>query len=123
VYFFDNADVLGDDGARFENLVATHLLKQLHYLEDSQGYRYELAYLRDKSGREVDFVILKDGIIQELTEAKWSDEKPSPSLQYFAERLRPLRATQIVAKLKNEFTKNKLHVCGPLEKLSNLLIP
>jgi predicted AAA+ superfamily ATPase len=26
VYFFDNADVLGDEGARFENLVATHLL-------------------------------------------------------------------------------------------------
>jgi len=53
VYFFDNGDVLGDEGARFENLVATSLIKRLHFLEDRDGYRYELRYIRDKEGREV----------------------------------------------------------------------
>lgn len=42
VYFFDNADVLAGEGERFENLVATSLLKRLHFLEDRNGYRYEL---------------------------------------------------------------------------------
>ncbi|MGD2127502.1 MAG: hypothetical protein PVG99_15595 [Desulfobacteraceae bacterium] len=32
VYFFDNADVIGDEGARFENFVATHLLKRTHFI-------------------------------------------------------------------------------------------
>ena len=50
VYFFDNADVLAGKGERFENLVATSLLKRLHFLEDRDGYRYELRYLRDKEG-------------------------------------------------------------------------
>ena len=34
VYFFDNGDVLAQEGARFENLVATSLLKRIHFLED-----------------------------------------------------------------------------------------
>src|SRR3989304_2651073 len=55
VYFFYNGDVLADEGARFENLVATHLLKRIHFLEDRDGDRYELAYVRDRDGREVDF--------------------------------------------------------------------
>jgi predicted AAA+ superfamily ATPase len=52
VYFFDNGDVIGDNGARFENLVAASLLKRLHFLEDRDGYRYHLRYIQDKEGRE-----------------------------------------------------------------------
>ena len=33
-------------------------------MEDRDGYRYELKYIRDKEGREVDFVILKEEKIQ-----------------------------------------------------------
>lgn len=51
VYFFDNQDVMGDSGARFENLVAGHLLKRLHFEEDYEGRRCELHYIRDKEGR------------------------------------------------------------------------
>ncbi len=96
VYFFDNMDVLGDDGARFENLVATHLLKRAHLLEDRDGHRCELKYVRDKEGREVDFVVVKDGVVTELIEAKLSDTDVAPSLRYYAERLRPTRALQVV---------------------------
>jgi len=114
VYFFDNGDVIGDEGARFENLIATSLLKRLHYLEDRDGYRYELRYIRDKEGREVDFVIVKDGKIEELIEAKYSDETISRSLVYYAERLKPPKATQIVANLRRPFDKGKVKITDPI---------
>ena len=114
VYFFDNGDVLGDEGARFENLVATSLLKRLHFLEDRDGYRYELRYIRDKEGREVDFVIVKEGELEELIEAKFSDENISKSLLYYAKRLNPKRATQIVATTKRPFDKNQIKVTDPV---------
>ena len=114
VYFFDNGDVIGDEGARFENLIANSLLKRLHYLEDRDGYRYELRYIRDKEGREVDFVIVKDGKIEELIEAKYSDETISRSLVYYAERLKPPKATQIVANLRRPFDKGRVKITDPI---------
>ncbi len=69
--------------------------------EDREGYRCELRYLRDKEGREIDFVILKNGDIQELIEVKYAEENVTRSLRYYVERLRPQKATQIVATLKN----------------------
>ncbi|OGQ08779.1 MAG: hypothetical protein A3G32_06365 [Deltaproteobacteria bacterium RIFCSPLOWO2_12_FULL_40_28] len=115
VYFFDNADVMGDESKRFENLVANHLLKKLHYLEDSRGYRYELNYLRDKEGREVDFVIVKEGKIEELIEVKLQDDKISNSLKYYVERLKPKIATQIVYGIKDNYSQGGIKVVGPLD--------
>jgi uncharacterized protein len=114
VYFFDNADVIGDDGARFENLVATHLLKRIHFMEDCEGHRCELRYIRDKEGREVDFIILKDGKIQELIEAKYANKNIARPLHYYADRLKPERATQIVANLRMPYKKGKISVTDPL---------
>ena len=68
-------EVTNGEGARFENLVATHLLKRLHYLEDSSGERFELRYIRDKEAREVDFVILKDRKPVCLIETKLNDDQ------------------------------------------------
>ena len=119
VYFFDNGDIIGDEGARFENLVATSLLKRLHFLEDRDGYRYELRYIRDKEGREVDFVIIKEGKLEELVEAKYSDENISKPLLYYAERLKPRKATQIVAKIKRSYDKDRVRVTDPISYFSN----
>ncbi len=119
VYFFDNGDVLGDEGARFENLVATSLLKRLHYLEDSQGYKYELRYIRDKEGREVDFAIIKEGELEELIEAKYSDDSIARSLSYYAERLNPKKAVQIVAEIKRPYDKGKIRVTDPISYFGN----
>ncbi|MBN1903793.1 MAG: ATP-binding protein [Deltaproteobacteria bacterium] len=114
VYFFDNGDVLGDEGARFENLIATSLIKRLHFLEDRDGYRYDLRYIRDREGREVDFAILKDGLLEELIEVKFSDEDISRSLSYYCERLKPINATQITANLKRPYDKNGIRVTDPI---------
>jgi len=113
VYFFDTGDPLVEEGERFENLVAASLLKKLQFLEDRDGYRFELRYLRDKEGREVDFVILKENRIEELIEVKWADENISKSLLYYAERLRPPKATQLVARLKRPYDQGKIQVRDP----------
>jgi predicted AAA+ superfamily ATPase len=114
VYFFDNADIIGDEGARFENLVASSLLKRMHFGEDRDGYRCELRYIRDKEGREVDFALFKEGVLEELVEAKYSGEEISKSLLYYANRLKAKKATQIVANLKRPFDKNGISVTDPL---------
>ena len=112
VYFFDNGDIEGDEGARFENLVATHLLKWLHWLEDHEGDRWALHYLRDKEGREVDFAITKNRTLVALVEAKLTDAEPSKSLKYYAERLRPKLAIQIVADVKKSTKKLGIAIEG-----------
>ena len=119
VYFFDNGDVLGDEGVRFENLVATSLLKRLHFLEDRDGYCYELRYIRDKEGREVDFAVIKDGHLEELIEAKYSDDSISRHLQYYAERLKPEKATQIVAKIRRPYDKGRIKIIDPISYFQN----
>lgn len=119
VYFFDNGDVLGEEGARFENLVAASLIKRLHFLEDRDGFRYELRYIRDKEGREVDFAIVKEGDLEELIEVKFSGEDISKSLTYYTERLRPKKSTQITATLKRPFDRDGIRVVDPVSYFSN----
>lgn len=47
----------------------------IHYiLNDRDGHGYELRYIRDKEGREVDFAILKEGVLEELVELNHADE-------------------------------------------------
>ncbi len=121
VYFFDNADVMDGEGARFENLIATTLLKRLHYLEDYEGYRCELRYIRDKEGREVDFAIVKDGELEELIEVKYKDEELSSSLCYYTRRLKPKQATQIVATLDRPYDKDGIHVTNPFKYFAETL--
>ena len=77
-YHFDWT-VVEDEGYRFENLVACHLLKWVHFKQDYDGMNLELRYFRDVERREVDFVILKDGIVEQLIEAKYGDENISKS--------------------------------------------
>jgi hypothetical protein len=56
-YLWDRS-LVPDRAARFENLVASHLLKLGHFLEDTEGHAVELRFLRDREGREVDFLVL-----------------------------------------------------------------
>ena len=114
VYFFDNADVRSDEGSRFENLVATHLIKRLHFLEDIEGHRMELRYIRDKEGREVDFAVVKDGTLDALIEAKYAEDTPHRPLVYYTERLGPREATQVVATLQRPHDRGRIRITDPL---------
>jgi len=88
VYFTDPGDLVERDlGARIENLVALNLQKRLHFIEDAFGDRVQLSYVRDKDGREVDFLITLKGKPLALIEVKKSFQEPDPSLLYFKEQL------------------------------------
>ncbi len=115
VYFYDNADVLGDEGARIENLVATTLLKRLQFLEDYYGFRCGLHYIRDKDKREVDFITVVNDEIDLLIEVKASDAHVSSSLKYYAEKLKPKQAVQIVGDLKRSFHQDNILVTNPMD--------
>lgn len=85
LYFRDWSRV-DDEGARFENLVACHLLKYCEWVEDTEGFMMELRYLRDTDGREVDFVVLRDGKPEFAVECKHGQRRASPACGYFRER-------------------------------------
>lgn len=114
-YFYDNADVIDTHGPRLENLVATHLLKRLHFIEDYFGYRCSLHYIRDKDGREVDFVTVIDNVVCDLIEVKESDTAVSSALKYYTKYLKPKRAVQIVGDLKWPFDQDDIHITNPVD--------
>ncbi len=74
------------DGPRFENMVASQLLKYCHWIEDTEGHSMELRYLRDADKREVDFVVLKDRKPLFAVECKSGEKSTGSALPYFAER-------------------------------------
>lgn len=57
LYLWDWSEITDNHGAKLENVVASHLLKLCHYLNDVDGHKTELNFLRDIDGREVDFIV------------------------------------------------------------------
>lgn len=96
-YHFDWTPIR-DEGARFENVVAFHLLKECHFLEDTEGLDCELRYFRDVEGREVDFVQMRDGQPTRFIECKLTDTQLAPSLVYLKRRFPAVEALQVMAK-------------------------
>lgn len=86
-----------DSGPRFENLVACQLLKYCHFLEDTQGFRMELRFLRDTDKREIDFVVLKEGRPEFAVECKTGERAVNPALFYFRDRIPIPRLYQVHA--------------------------
>ena len=73
-------------GPRFENLVASNLLKHCHRIEDQEGDRMELRFVRDAQGRELDFVVVRDGRPEFAVECKSGDRALGRNITYFAQR-------------------------------------
>jgi len=89
--------VVPEDAARFENLVACHLLKWVHFEQDTKGRDLELRYFRDVAGREVDFVVVEGRRPRLLVECKWGDAAVDRSLHYLKARFPEAQAWQISA--------------------------
>lgn len=103
-YFYDTGQVIGDPGAKLENLVACALLKEINYLADCYGQEKHLYYLRNKEGREVDFCITNNEDPALMVEVKWRDENVSPSFKIFKKSFPGVKMLQIVKELKKEKT-------------------
>jgi len=78
--------LINDPGPKFENFIACSLLKYCHFIEDKEGFKMELRFLRDTDKRETDFVVLKDGRPQFAVECKTGEKKINPAIFYFMER-------------------------------------
>ena len=87
--------IVPDPGQRFENFVASQLLKYCHLMEDTEGFRMDLRFLRDTDRREVDFVVLKEGQPIFAVECKSGEKNINPSLFYFMERTPIARFYQV----------------------------
>jgi len=97
LYLWDWSEV-PVEGARFENLIAGHLLKLAHYFHDRDGYQAEVHFLRDTVGREVDFLVAVDGKPWFAVEVKLGETDVSPALRYFREKLTIPFCYQVVQK-------------------------
>lgn len=95
VYLWDWSDIK-DEAIRFENHIASHLLKFCHYLNDAEGYKTELYFLRDIDGREADFLVAMDGKPWFCVETKTQHKTIPSGLRYFVSRLNIPYAYQVV---------------------------
>jgi len=119
LYFFDTGLVRGGEGPRFENLAALCLLKRQAALEDRTGRPHGLYYLRTKDGREVDFLLVSDGVPERMVEAKAGERSLSPHLSYFNQKY-GYPGIQIVADLPLESDRGGLTIRRAEEWLKNL---
>ncbi len=59
IYLYDGT-AIANEGAKFENLLAGHLLKACHFWSDTGEGQFNVHYLRNKEKQELDFLIVKD---------------------------------------------------------------
>jgi len=107
-----DGNMVADEGARFENLVALHLLKLCHFLEDRDGHRVALHYLRDATGREVDFLVTWNQRPWFAVEAKVGDSDIAPALRYYQSRMSIPWCYQVVMKSDADFVDGNIR-CLP----------
>jgi hypothetical protein len=86
LYLWDWSE-LESKSIRLENMVASHLLKFVHYLKDVCGYKTDLFYLGDVDGREVDFLVTIDRKPWFSVEVKMTDNHQSKHIKYFGKRI------------------------------------
>jgi len=120
-YHFDWIAV-EDEGYRFENLVACHLLKWVHFKQDYEGLNIELRYFRDAERREVDFVILEQGKPTQFIECKLRGKEIHPALRYLKKHFPQVPAAQISLYRDDDFmSRDGIHVCPASKFLASLV--
>lgn len=101
-YFYDVARVTAGDGAKFENLVACSLLKEVQFRSDCLGEDWDLHYLSKKGGLEIDFAITFENKINFAIEVKLSDSNLAKNFSPFLGELKNVEKIQLVKNLEKE---------------------
>jgi predicted AAA+ superfamily ATPase len=108
--------------ARFENMIASHLLKWVHFEQDAQGRDLELRYFRDSDGREVDFVVVDGRQPILFVECKWAESDVDKSLRYLKARFPAAEAWQLSATGKKDYvTADGIRISPALNLLRQLI--
>lgn len=109
-------------GASFENLVAVHLLKWVHFRQDVEGLDLELRYFRDVDGREVDFVVTDRRAPVLIVECKLNDAPLDPGLRYLKAKFPTCDAWQVHAEGSKDYqTPEGIRVAPALTLLKTLV--
>lgn len=120
LYLFDWSEIK-DEAARFENLIASHLLKLVHYLQEYEGYKAGLHYLRTPDKKEVDFLVTMDNKPWFAVEVKLNETEPSPALRYFGDRLKIPFLYQACKKENIDLIRNNIRVLSADRLLAALI--
>lgn len=100
LYLWDWSEVT-DEAARFKNMIASHLLKSVHYWTDTGLGEFNLCFIRDKEKREVDFLVTQDNKPFILVECKLCEKQISPTLRHFNDLLKPKFALQVIQNMES----------------------
>ncbi len=103
-YFYDTGQVPEDPGIRLENLTACALLKGIHFRVDCHGENAALHYVKNKEGKEIDFLVVRDNTPRALIEVKNRAGALSPSFQIFTQYFPDAKRIQVVKELDREKT-------------------
>ncbi|MCH9626996.1 MAG: hypothetical protein S4CHLAM2_06300 [Chlamydiales bacterium] len=119
-YFYDHA-LVEDEGARLENIVANALKKEMHFLEDTQGIKGALHYLRTKDGQELDFLVNLDGIPTHLIEVKMGNGNVAKGFPHFSKLFPDAAHLQVVKNLlRDKSLPSKLQIKQAIPWLAQL---
>jgi predicted AAA+ superfamily ATPase len=94
-YYLWDWSLVEDEGHRHENLVASHLLKAIHFWTDRGLGDYGLYYLRTKDRMKTDFLVTKNGEPWFLVEVKTKAKGVSSALYHFQEATQAPHAFQV----------------------------
>jgi predicted AAA+ superfamily ATPase len=120
LYLWDWSEI-DHEPARFENCIASHLLKLVHFLQDWEGYRAQLYYLRSIEKKEVDFLVTIDKKPWFAVEAKINDVNASPHLFYFRDKLKIPFSYQVVKEKGVDSFTNGVRIVSANKFLAGLV--
>ena len=120
LYLWDWSEI-ADEGKRFENCIASHLLKMVDFLQDYEGYNAKLHFLRDRDKREVDFLVVINNKPWFACEAKLQDGDISQNLIYFKERLKIPFVYQVIKNYNKDVIKNGIRTLPAAKFLAGLI--
>ena len=100
-YLWDWSNV-PDTGQRNENFIACMLNKSVQIWTDLGLGNFELRFIRDTEGNEVDFVVTKNDEVWFIVEVKTGEQKLSKSLARFQKATNAKHAFQICMQLEEE---------------------
>lgn len=120
MYLWDWSEI-ADEGARFENMIASHLLKLVQFLHDTAGWKAELFFLRDVDKREVDFLVTVDRKPWFAVEATLSNNKLSAPLKYFSRKLKVPFSYQVIKESGTDIWKENFRIISAEKFLGGLV--
>lgn len=110
-----------DEGKRWENFVASQLLKFCHASEDQKGERLELRFIRNVYQKEIDFVVIKGETPLFAVECKKGDRDPDRHLETMAQELKIPRVYQVHLGKKHRQISDRVRVIPYVDFAKELL--